>query len=261
MDLVIESTQHKERYVKKERTDPAIANRPTHVGIIMDGNGRWGIRQNKTRTYGHQQGAKVVQDILAAAIEHQIKTLTLFALSSENLTRPSKEIQALLDLSAKFLDGDLNKQIKKQRIRVNFIGNINFFSESMRSKMMQIEKQSQAFDHCILLNVAVNYSGRWDIAQALNQIVQKNQSFAEDPSHQKLIETIDEYILTSDMDLLIRTGGEQRISNFLLWQSAYAEIYFSDKLWPDFSKQEFSAILQWYAGRERRFGSLQAQAG
>ncbi len=230
-----------------------VQNIPKHVAIIMDGNGRWGLQHQKTRIDGHRQGAQTTPDMVLACAERGIQSLTLFAFSSENKKRPYKEIQSLIKLFTDSLTKDLYEMLSTHQIRLRFIGEPNFFGQVITKKFNEIEEHTKGFNR-MLLNVAANYGGRWDIAQAAHHAMKEDDALDSKKDYKQMVEAIDERILTSDVDLLIRTGGEHRISNFLIWQSAYAEIYFSDTLWPDFSNKELDSILLWYANRERRFG-------
>lgn len=231
---------------------------PEHIAIIMDGNGRWAKERGFPRAMGHREGAKRVRDILSAASKEGVKILTLFAFSTENWNRPEKEIDFIFDCFDKFLNKERDDIIKKD-IRFNVIGRRDRISGKLVDHIKDIEavtKDNKSF----ILNIAFDYGGQWDIAAAARKIA--------DDAKSGLIEVsgINEdsfgmYLSLSDQpkpDLLIRTAGELRISNFLLWQIAYSELYFSDVLWPDFCDDEFKKALNEYRRRDRRFGKIHA---
>ncbi|KGQ33125.1 polyprenyl diphosphate synthase [Gallibacterium anatis] len=231
-------------------------NIPQHVAIIMDGNGRWAKQKGKLRVFGHRNGAQAVRRAVYYAAQTGIKYLTLYAFSSENWQRPENEVNALMDLFIRMLDLEVNK-LHKNNIRLNILGDISRFSEGLQKRIHHAQQLTQNNTQ-LTLNIAANYGGRWDILQAAKQMCRDVQT------NNLEVENVDEalfsrYLTTADqpmVDLLIRTSGEQRISNFLLWQAAYAEFYFTEVLWPDFSEQEFEQALYFYQQRERRFGAL-----
>jgi undecaprenyl diphosphate synthase len=227
---------------------------PGHIAIVMDGNGRWAKKRNRPRNFGHQAGKKS----LRATIEHcaslQIGTLTVFAFSSENWNRPEQEVSRLMELLLRALNKEVH-ELHKNGICLRFIGDKSAFKPGLQCKMADAETLT-ANNSTMVVNVAVNYGGRWDITRAARRM-------AADVSAQKLTEPdINEQKFASylsmadspDPDLFIRTGGEMRISNFLLWQSAYTELYFTPVLWPDFDHQELDLAIAAYQSRERRFG-------
>jgi undecaprenyl diphosphate synthase len=232
---------------------------PRHVAVIMDGNGRWAQRRGLPRPAGHQAGAEAVRRIVEESVRAGVGVLTLFAFSSENWRRPRHEVQLLMDLFFRALKRELPR-LKANGVRLRIIGDRSAFSERLRKRMADAEAATAAGDR-LLLQVAANYGGRWDITQATRALARAAAAGALDP------EAIDEDRVSQalsfpdagDPDLLIRTGGEQRLSNFLLWQSAYAELYFTDTLWPDFDAAAYARVLQAFAGRQRRFGQTGEQ--
>lgn len=232
---------------------------PNHVAIIMDGNGRWAKARGKPRIFGHRSGVESVRNAVSYACSKGIRVLTLFAFSSENWRRPKEEVSGLMDLFSWALSNEV-KKLHKNNVRLKVIGDRGAFSESFRNRISEAEKLTE--NNCgLLLNVAVNYGGRWDIINAVKRIL--IEKAAVDGSFD--LNTIDERMIsehleeTQDVDLLIRTGGEKRISNFLLWQLAYSEMYVSDVLWPDFNEDVFQDAVDYFASRERRFGCTGAQ--
>lgn len=229
---------------------------PRHLAIIMDGNGRWATRRGLFRVSGHQQGANTVKEIVKSAASIGINELTLFAFSSENWKRPKNEVQALMQLFSLSLKTQ-TKKLHQNNIKLKIIGDTTAFSEALQQAIKKAEALT-AKNTGLTLNVAVNYGGRWDITNALKNIVQKVH--VGDLNINDITEhTISDNIATKDVDLLIRTGGEFRISNFLLWQCAYAEFYVTDTLWPDFNDDEFLKALVFFSSRERRFGMTSSQ--
>lgn len=227
---------------------------PQHVAIIMDGNGRWAQSRSKTRVAGHKAGVEAVRSSVASARKLGVKALTLFAFSSENWSRPKSEVSILMELFMFVLTREV-KRLHKNDIRFQIIGDVSRFSEKLQRKIKESEALTEN-NTGMVLSVAANYGGRWDITQAAQNIakkVQNNELAIEDISEQ----VMDEHISLSDLpdlDLLIRTGGDYRISNFLLWQAAYAEFYFTKVLWPDFNTDEFEQAIFSFDKRERRFG-------
>lgn len=227
---------------------------PQHVAIIMDGNGRWAQQKGKHRTFGHKAGVDAVRASVTFARKHGIKALTLFAFSSENWKRPEEEVSILMGLFDLVLTREV-KKLNKNNIRLKVIGDIAAFSEKLQDKITKAEQLTQNND-ALTLNIAANYGGRWDITHAARQICQ-------DVQDGKLsLDQIDEASFAAhtsmpnlpELDLLIRTGGDHRVSNFLLWQCAYAEFYFSETLWPDFDEDKFAEAVRDFAQRQRRFG-------
>lgn len=229
---------------------------PSHIAIIMDGNGRWAKKRLMNRIRGHEKGADTVRRIVRTCREIGIDILTLYAFSTENWQRPKTEIAALMDLLKRFLKSELD-EIRDNNIRLNAIGQIHRLPDSIQSILRQ-NMEVTAANTGLVLNLALSYGGRTEIIQMVQQIVQGVQKGHIDPST-ITPELISDNLYTQGMqdpDLLIRTGGEMRVSNFLLWQIAYAEIFVTNTLWPDFSREEFMTILRNYEKRERRFGTV-----
>jgi len=230
-----------------------------HIAIIMDGNGRWATRRKKPRTFGHQAGVKSVRAVIEACVKLGIPNLTLFAFSSENWSRPEKEVQRLMELFMRSLKKETPELLAKG-VKQNFIGDLSRFSDKLQSKMHEVSQISPN-THKLNLNIAVNYGGKWDILNATKRIAKLVQNGQLETS--SLSESVMNDHLSlggfPDVDVLIRTGGEHRISNFLLWQIAYAEIFFTDTLWPDFGEQQLIDVVNEFNLRERRFGKTSEQ--
>lgn len=232
---------------------------PEHIAIVMDGNGRWAERQGKPRTAGHRAGVESVRSVMEFCGHAGVKVLTLFAFSSENWKRPKSEVNLLLDLFLIALKQEI-RRIDKRNVCLRVIGDLNAFPHKLQQRIVEAE-QLTAENDGMLLQIAANYGGRWDITQAARSLARQVQAGELDA------DAIDETSMgramscpdVPDPDLFIRTGGERRISNFMLWQSAYTELYFTDVLWPDFHEAEMHAALQDFAARERRFGLTGAQ--
>lgn len=234
-------------------------NSPQHVAIIMDGNGRWAKKKGKIRTFGHKAGVKAVRASVSYALKNGVKVLTLFAFSSENWNRPAEEVGVLMELFKMVLGSEV-KKLHKNNVRLNIIGDTSRFDSKLVSKIREAEALTENNDS-LVLNIAANYGGRWDIVNAAKQLATQVQTGKID------VADIDEdtfslYTCAADLpavDLLIRTGGEQRISNFLLWQIAYAELYFSEDFWPDFDEASFQVAVDAFNDRQRRFGKTSEQ--
>ncbi|TAN07442.1 MAG: di-trans,poly-cis-decaprenylcistransferase [Rhodanobacteraceae bacterium] len=239
------------------RPAPHVAMRaivPGHIAIVMDGNGRWARRRAQPRSFGHRAGQKAVRATVAWCLRNGVGVLTLFAFSSENWKRPSTEVGALMDLFLKALDKEID-ELHKNQVRVRFIGELSAFSEAIRTRMQHAAIRT-ASNARLTLNVCVNYGGRWDAAQAARRAA---EAVARGELDAAMIDeqTLAPYFCLADVpapDLFIRTGGEHRVSNFLLWQLAYTELYFTNTLWPDVDDAELDRALDDYARRERRFG-------
>lgn len=232
---------------------------PKHIGIIMDGNGRWAERQGKPRVWGHKKGVDAVRRAVRFCRQLNIPSLTLFAFSSENWRRPEDEVSSLMELFMFVLQKEI-KLLHKNQVRLRIIGDISRFSDKLQRKIAEAE-QFTAGNTGLTLNVCANYGGRWDIANAAQQLaaqVAAGTLQVEDINEQRLAEHI-QMRDQAELDLLIRTGGDIRISNFLLWQAAYAELCFIDTLWPDFDEQVFADAIASFVSRERRFGCTGAQ--
>jgi undecaprenyl diphosphate synthase len=240
-------------------TDPAAALAgksavPQHVAVIMDGNGRWAKSRGLPRVAGHRKGVERVRDMVSACAEKGIKHLTMFAFSSENWRRPAQEVQLLKELFLSALESEIRK-LHKNNVRFRVVGDIERFGEKITERIRQSEILTQN-NSSLTLTIAANYGGRWDIAQACAELARRAVRGEIDP--QAITEdSLVPYLSmagTPEPDLFIRTGGEQRISNFLLWQLAYTEMYFTPVLWPDFDRTQFEQALDSYTGRQRRFG-------
>lgn len=220
----------------------------------MDGNGRWAKQRHMPRTVGHAKGASMVRDLVRACVDQGIQHLTLFAFSTENWKRPEEEVSSLMGLFIQYLEKEM-KDMQDEGVRLNVIGDISRFPQTLQDKIKATEA-STANSTGIVLNVAANYGGQWDIVQAVKAWQEANPG--QTVSHLSP-EALTPFLSVADQpppDLLIRTGGESRISNFMLWQLAYAELYFTDVLWPDFDVPHFLKALAWFGGRERRFGAV-----
>ncbi|MCK9256434.1 MAG: isoprenyl transferase [Bacteroidales bacterium] len=232
---------------------------PKHVAIIMDGNGRWAKAKGKARLKGHQAGANSVKSSIEVCSELGIKFLTVYAFSTENWNRPKSEILGLMDLLVGTIDKEL-KEIKNNNIKISVIGDISKLDTFVQKKLKLAVEETKNND-ALNFVVALNYSGRWDIINACKNIAQDCKANILDP--EKIDEnTFKSYLSTNDIpdpELLIRTSGEERISNFLLYQLAYSELYFTPRFWPDFSKEEFYKAIINYQNRERRFGKISEQ--
>jgi undecaprenyl diphosphate synthase len=218
----------------------------------MDGNGRWASKRFLPRVAGHRQGVESLRRCVRICSERGVKVLTVFAFSSENWNRPNDEVSGLMDLLASALSREV-QPLKDSGVRICFVGDRSRMSDKVRAGFAQAEVDTQA-NQRIVLNVCFNYGGRWDIAQAASKLVASGLPITEDNLHQAMALSH-----VPDPDLVIRTGGEYRISNFLLWQSAYSELHFTQTLWPDFDEAAIDLALADYAGRERRFGKTSEQ--
>ena len=225
-----------------------------HIAIIMDGNGRWAEQQGKSRSAGHKGGVKAVKEIIKACVARDIQYLTLFAFSSENWQRPKAEVGSLMDLFTNALKNQ-SKDLYDNGVSLNLIGDISKFNKTIQM-LGKRAQQNQPEEVKLTLNIAVNYGGRWDIVEASKQIA--NQVACGEVTVEQIDEAyFSKQIATAGMpdpDLFVRTSGEYRISNFLLWQAAYSELYFTDVLWPDFDEHELDRAIASYSGRNRRFG-------
>ena len=232
---------------------------PRHVAIIMDGNGRWAKQRMLPRVAGHRRGVEAVRAIILACIERDIEFLTLFAFSSENWRRPPEEISILMDLFLRALEQEVAK-LHANGIRFKVVGDLSVFDRRIRELVSAGEAQTAAHTR-LTLTIAANYGGRWDVAQAARRYFAIHPNAARDGSELRP-EELEPFLAMAyapEPDLFIRTGGEQRISNFLLWQLAYTELYFTDMLWPDFDAIALNTAIDWYRQRERRFGRTSEQ--
>jgi undecaprenyl diphosphate synthase len=238
---------------------PATQDVPQHVAIIMDGNGRWATRRHLPRTAGHAKGVKAVRRVVEACGRRGVRYLTLFAFSSENWRRPAEEVSLLMRLFVQALEREVGK-LNEQGVRLRVVGDLSHFEPRLRALILDAQERTAQNDH-LHLTIAANYGGRWDVLQATRAMLAQNPELA---SHPEQIEetTLSEFLSMSwapEPDLFIRTGGEQRISNFLIWQLAYTELYFTDQYWPDFDASQLDEAFEWYRTRERRFGRTSAQ--
>lgn len=227
---------------------------PGHIAVVMDGNGRWAAQRFLPRIAGHKQGVETLKRLVRACAERNVRALTVFAFSSENWSRPADEVSGLMDLLALALAKEV-AQLQKDGVSLHFVGSREGLSERVSRGLRQAEA-STANNSTLTLNVCFNYGGRWDIATAAARLASSGTAITEQTLAGEL-----SLAHCPDPDLVIRTGGEQRLSNFLLWQAAYAELYFSDVLWPDFNEAALDAALLDYASRERRFGKTSSQIG
>jgi undecaprenyl diphosphate synthase len=230
-------------------TSPAI---PHHIAIVMDGNGRWATRRFLPRVAGHKQGVESLRRCVKACADRGVAVLTVFAFSSENWNRPVEEVSGLMDLMVGALGREVPK-LSQDGVQLHFIGERGGLSEKIAAGLLQAEAAT-AHNTRLVLNVCFNYGGRWDIARAAAQLAARGEPLTE--------ANLDAAMALShvpDPDLFIRTGGEQRLSNFLLWQSAYAELFFSDRLWPEFDEAALDEAIAAFQRRERRFGQTSAQ--
>ena len=234
---------------------PKASAVPRHVAIIMDGNGRWAKKRLLPRVAGHQQGVERVRDVIQACIEQGVEYLTLFAFSSENWRRPKEEVSKLMELFVMALEREVDK-MHKNGICLQVVGDLAQFSPQLQ-ELIRAGEEKTAGNERLVLTIAANYGGRWDILNAMNRWLAANPDAT----------AVDEAALAEHLsmahapepDLFIRTGGEQRISNFLIWQLAYTELYFTDTLWPDFGAESLAQAIAWYQKRERRFGRTSEQ--
>ena len=220
---------------------------PKHIGIIMDGNGRWAKAKNRSRNYGHQKGADALHDVIEAAYNRGVRCISFYALSTENWQRPKDEVDKLLSIMSKLIDTGLNQLIKMQA-KLVISGDLSCLSPRRLKKVRDALKQTENFSGKIV-NFCFNYGSRAEIVRAANECARTGKTVTEE-EFSKLLYTAD----MPDVDLIIRTSGEQRLSNFLLWQSAYAELYFTPVMWPDFTPEELDKALTWFSERKRRFG-------
>lgn len=229
---------------------------PTHIGIIMDGNGRWAQKRGLSRVAGHKKGAEVLKRVLIHAQKRKIRVVTLFAFSSENWNRPQREVKSLMDLFRNYLKNDITELVKKN-VRVSFIGERERFDTDLQKQMTFLENQTKGFNefHVVL---ALSYGSRDDIVHAVRQVAQEVSTGNLKPSDID-VSVFSAHLSTHGLpepDLIIRTSGEERISNFLLWELAYSEFYFTPVLWPDFDEKVFDDALSAYEKRKRRFGRV-----
>lgn len=243
-----------EKFMRKRKIREQ--NLPVHIGIIPDGNGRWAQKRNMPRSMGHRQGSKTLKQVMNYAADIGIKYVTIYAFSTENWKRPKEEVDALMDLLSEFL-GESRDELFKKNVRVRIIGEIKSLSDTLSERIEDVEKAT-AENTGLHLTIALNYGGRDEIIKAVKKICEDYKC-----GNLNIDEINDgkfkEYLYTKDMpdpDLIIRTAGEHRVSNFLIWQGAYAEFYSSPVLWPDFKSADFDEALRDYKNRDRRYGGL-----
>ena len=222
---------------------------PRHIGFIMDGNGRWAKLRGKSRSYGHKKGADVIEEVVSACFDEGVEAVSLYAFSTENWSRPKEEIDTIFDLLEKFLRRYENKLVN-ERIRLIISGDLSEISEKLRNRSISVMKNTERFVGKTL-NIAINYGGRAEIVRAAKLLSETGEPITEENLAGRLYTTG-----LPDIDLVVRTSGESRLSNFFLWQCAYAELYFTDVLWPDFKTEELKKALEWFAGRKRRVGNI-----
>ncbi len=229
--------------------DGEILKIPSHVGIIMDGNGRWATARGKNRSYGHNEGSKNVERVVNYAFNRGVKTVSLYAFSSENWSRPKDEVDELMRLLKVFFKKFIRK-IVKNKIKLFVMGDLDGLSKDLRELILKCMGETAEYDEHVL-NIGINYGGRGEIVRAVNKLIAEGKEVTEDG--------ISENLYTygfGEPDLIIRTGGELRLSNFMLYQGAYSELYFTDVLWPDFGEAEFDTALKSFSERKRRFGGV-----
>ncbi|MEI7783696.1 MAG: polyprenyl diphosphate synthase [Betaproteobacteria bacterium] len=233
------------------QSDAAV---PRHVAVIMDGNGRWAKQRGLPRTFGHSSGARQVKALINHCADRGVAYLTLFAFSSENWKRPAEEVSSLMSLFVLYLEKEI-RAMRMEGVRLKVIGDISRFDTRLRNLIADAQRET-ADNKRITVTVAANYGGRWDLVEAVRRWHLAHPGRSADALSEEDLTPFLSMAHAPDPDLLIRTGGESRISNFLLWQLAYAELYFSDVLWPDFSIHEMDRALAWFADKDRRFGGV-----
>jgi undecaprenyl diphosphate synthase len=243
-------------FVSSTRQIPDAAAVPRHVAMIMDGNGRWAKKRFLPRVAGHKRGVESVRAMVKACIERGVEFLTLFAFSSENWRRPAEEVSFLMNLFVAVLDQEVGK-LNANGVRLRIVGDLAPFEPRLR-ELIRRSEETTAGNTRLTLTVAANYGGRWDVVQAVNRMSAAHPEKAGNYGEEDLVPHL-AMAYAPEPDLFIRTGGEQRISNFLIWQLAYTELYFTDLLWPEFDAAAFDAAIASYRGRERRFGRTSEQ--
>jgi undecaprenyl diphosphate synthase len=236
---------------------PDVASIPKHLAIIMDGNGRWATKRFLPRVAGHSQGLNTVREIVKECGDLGVEYLTLFAFSSENWRRPAEEVGFLMKLFLTALEKEVSR-LDKNNVRLRVVGDLTKFDEQIQERVVQAEEKT-AHNTGLNLTIAANYGGRWDMLQAVSACLKANPGLTPEGVTEALLTPHLSMSYAPEPDLFIRTGGEQRISNFLLWQLAYTELYFTDLLWPDFDAKALQASFAWYREHERRFGRTSAQ--
>lgn len=234
---------------KKKDKNFIVDDRLKHIAFIMDGNGRWAQKRGLPREKGHIRGAKTLDKILHYCYERGVKTVTVYAFSTENWARPEGEVKALMSLLDSYLD-DCTKNAEENKLRYRMVGDMSVFPKETREKIDNLESVTK--DYGVTLNVALNYGGRAEIVHAFNELAKKGKTEITEKDISENIYTHD----STDPDLIVRTGGDLRISNFLLWQSAYSELYFTDVLWPDLDEKDIDAAIENFYSRKRKFGRV-----
>ena len=246
-----------EPHTSSTQAVPEVTEVPKHIAIIMDGNGRWARQRMLPRVAGHRRGVEAVRAVIRACMERGVTHLTLFAFSSENWRRPADEVSFLMQLFMRALKNEVQR-IHKNEIRFRAIGDLRRFDDKL-VKLIRDAEALTAVNDKLTLTIAANYGGRWDILQAVNKVVaSRAENGVEEITENELAQAL-QMNYAPEPDLFIRTGGEMRISNFLLWQLAYSELYFTDTLWPDFDEHALDRAIASYRGRERRFGRTSEQ--
>jgi undecaprenyl diphosphate synthase len=242
-----------------QKTDLVQENIPQHIAVIMDGNGRWAKKQGKLRIFGHENGVKAVRDTVEACAEIGVKFLTLYAFSTENWNRPKFEINALMTLLVSTINKE-TKTLMDNNIRLATIGDTDALPAKCKKELLEAIEKTK-YNSRMTLVLALSYSSKWEITRAITKIAEHVKT-GQLATEQITEETINQYLATAGIpepELLVRTSGEHRISNFLLWQIAYSELYFTEKLWPDFRREDLYDAIQSYQQRERRFGKTSEQ--
>ena len=246
-------TQH----LSSTQAIPEVRSIPRHVAIIMDGNGRWASKRMMPRVAGHSEGLGAVRKIVQECRRIGVEYLTVFAFSSENWRRPPEEVGFLMKLFLKSLKGEVSR-LAENDICLRLIGDLSRFDHAIQ-EMVEFSEAKTADCKALTFTIAANYGGRWDILQAMQRCVAANPNVKPEDISEELLQPYLSMAYAPEPDLFIRTGGEQRVSNFLLWQLAYTELYFTDVLWPDFDEAELHKAFDWFSQRERRFGRTSAQ--
>lgn len=223
---------------------------PRHVGFIMDGNGRWAKKRGMPRNYGHDKGADVIEEVVGACRDMGVKTVSLYAFSTENWSRPKDEVDKIFELLHKFLKRYTHKLIR-DKIRLIISGDLEAIPEDLKNECLSLIERTKDFPE-FSLNIAINYGSRAEIVRAVNRLIDGHFTSVTEKDIERELYTS----TIPDIDLVVRTSGEQRLSNFFMWQCAYAELYFTDVLWPDFHKEELKKAIEWFSGRKRRFGGI-----
>ena len=234
---------------KEEMATPSVPCPPKHIAFIMDGNGRWAKKRGMPREFGHKAGAEVFKKIMRYCGDIGIEATTFYAFSTENWRRPKREVDAIMKLLSIYLD-ECKHELETNDMRIVFLGDKSIFSEELRTKMIELEEMSR--ENGYIVNIAMNYGGRDEIVYAANKLISEGRTHITEEDMSASVYTCE----SPEVDMIVRTGGDLRISNFLLWQAAYAELYFMDKFWPDLTTDDVDAIVEVFKGRKRRFGGV-----